>query len=267
MAYFTVPQIISYAKVSLFLASQDTLKGQLYAPMLDPKWVRSISLELHAVEWAYNQDANYPDIQASANYLYNLLYKSYQARNIVNGGGGGVPIIPVNPIAPEECTGVITITEPNFEADGKTVFNSDWANKNINIFWNNIPKYIFQPDWLPVISGGFIIMQPPDFNAHTNNTDCVFVVLVGCFNPGAIINPYLTPINTTIPVTGVDTYDLEWTIGLSNAYGKGSFQVYQDDGSGNYQPTGILPTPDNFDTPTVYHFTGLGNFNTRIVIS
>lgn len=267
MGYFTVPQILSYAKVSLFLASQDTLKGKLFKPMLDPNWARTISLELHSVEWAYNQSPAYTDIQQTANYLYNLLYKSYKARNIINGGGGGVPIVPVNPIVPEDCTGVTIVTAADFEADGKTVYNADWANKNLTIFWNNIPKYIFQPDWLPVIGGGFTIVTPSDFDANNADSDCVFVVMIGCFNPGAIINPYLTPINTTISVTGVETYDLTWTPGLQTAYGKGSFQVYQDYGGGVFEPSGILPTADDFDNPSVYYFTGLGSLPTRIVIS
>lgn len=267
-AYFTVPEIISYAKVSLFLASNDELRSKLFSPQLDPNWSRTISLELHAVEWAYEQDSDYVDIQQTANYLYNLLYKSYKARNIINGGGGGVPIIPVNPVAPVDCTGVVTITWVDFEADGKTVYRSDWANKNLTIFWNNIAKYIFPPDWVAIPTGGFKIEIPADFNAQTTDQDVVMVVMIGCFNPGTIINPFPAPLNTTIDVTGVEEYDLTWTAYLNTTYGDGSFSVEQDyAGDGNYQGTGIEPTYDEADDPRVYTFSGLGNLNTRIVIS
>lgn len=268
MAYFTVPEIIEIAEISEFLATKDVLRGKLYSQLINPKLPKVIALELAAVRWAYNQTPTYTDIQLTANYLYDLLYKSYQSRNILNGGGGGVPVVPVTPNPPSDCTGVVIITAADFESDGKTVFNPDWDGKVLSIFWNNIPKYIFNPDdWTYVMGGGFKIINPADFNVFTNNPDAIFVVMVGCFNPGTVINPYLLPINTEVPVTGVDDYDLVWTAYLLSAYGKGSFQVYQDDGSGVYQPTGILPTPDDQDDPTVYHFTGLGSLNTRIIIS
>ena len=266
-SYFTPAQILSYAEGSIPFAVNDKLKGQLFSPRINPKLPLVIDMETAALRWAFNQGgADYPGIQFIANYVYDLcgIY-ALKARNAISGGGG-IPVVPVTPNPPTDCTGVVYITAADFEEDGVTVFNSKWVDTTLKIFWNNIPKFIKeQVDWVYILAGGFRIIIP-GFDAKTINSDCEFYVFAGCFNPGAVINPYQTPINTEITVTGVDTYDLTWTPFLLAAYGSGSFQVYQDDGSGIYQPTANLPIPDNVDNPTVYHFTALGNLNTRIII-
>lgn len=268
MAAFTPAQVIEYGKLSTTYASIDQIKSKLFSPRISPNMPDLIDMETQILEWGYNQSTVYPNIIGVANYVYDLcgIY-ALKARQALNPGG--TPVIPVTPGGDSDCNGVEYITSPDFEADGVTVFNSNWNNKVIKIFWNNIPKFIKEGvDWVYVIGGGFRIIIPGfDASPGGSDADVELYVFVGCFSPGAIINPYLTPINTTITVTGVDAYDLVWTAGLLGAYGKGSFQVYQDDGGGVFQPVGILPIPDDFDNPTVYYFTGLGSFNTRIVIS
>lgn len=265
MSYFSVPDIIEIAELSEPFAVIDNLKGKLFSQRINPKLPVLIYLELSAVKWAYNQTPSYSDIQFTANYLYDLcgIY-ALKARNALNPGG--IPVTPVTPAVTEDCTGIVIITAADFEPDGKTVSRPDWNGKNLTIFWNNIAVYIFPPDWITIFGGGFKIVNPTDFNVFTNNPDAVFVVMIGCFNPGAVINPYLLPINTEITVTGVDTYDLTWTTYLSTAYGKGSFQVLQYDGT-QWNATGIIGIPDNIDTPTKYTFSALGNLDTRIIIS
>jgi hypothetical protein len=191
-AYFSVPDIIDIAKASVAFATTDILKGTLFSPRINPKLAVIIDMELKAVEWAYSQTPSYTDIQFTANYLYDLcgLY-ALRARN---ASGGGIPITPVAPPT-EDCTGLELITYINFESDGVTVINTDWANKRLFIFWNNIPKYIFPPDeggidWEYVAGGGFKILIPGfDATVGGPNEDVQMVVAIGCFNPGGIIFP------------------------------------------------------------------------------
>lgn len=264
MSYFSVPDIIEIAELSQPFAVTDTLKGQLFSPRINPKLYTVISLELAAVKWAYSQTPSYTDIQFTANYLYDLcgIY-ALRARNALDPGG--IPITPVGPT--DDCTGMVLITETDFEADGVTVINTDWVNKTIFIFWVNIPNYIFAPaSWAYLPGGGFTIVIP-GFDAHGVNNDVQMVVSVGCFNPGGSIFPSQFPINEIVTVTGVDSYELTWGAVYIAKYGIGNFFVSQDDGGGNYNPTGIQPVPDNPDSPTKYTFSGLGNLNTRITIS
>ncbi len=191
-AYFSVPDIIEIAEASVPFATIDTLKGQLFSPRINPKLATIIYLELESVKWAYSQTPSYANIQFTANYLYDLcgLY-ALRARN---ASGGGIPITPVAPPT-DDCTGLELITEPNFEDDGVTVINTDWANKQLFIFWNNIAKYIISTtqggsDWEYVVGGGFKILIPGfDATVGGPNEDVQMIVAIGCFNPGGIIFP------------------------------------------------------------------------------
>lgn len=80
----SVPQIINIAKASLYLASVDVLKGNLYSPRLIPESSKMIYMELQAVEWMYNLDPNNSSLIETTNYLYSLC-RGYnlQAKNIV----------------------------------------------------------------------------------------------------------------------------------------------------------------------------------------
>lgn len=184
MPYFTPSEVIQYGEVSLYLATNDLLKGRLFTPLINPKIAKVISLELAALKWAYTQSTTYPGITDVSNYVYDLLYKNGIARNIVNSGGGGTPITPITPAG--DCTGgLIHITSADFQPDGVTVVNTDWNNKVLQIFWNDIPRFIYDPaEWTYVVGGGFTILIP-DFDAST--TDYNFYVFVGCFNPGVAV--------------------------------------------------------------------------------
>lgn len=186
MAYFDVPTIIEIAETSLPFAVTDTLKSQLFSPRINPKLPTLIYMELQSVKWAYGQTPSYQDIQFTSNYLYDLC--GIYALRARNAQGGGIPITPVGPT--DDCTGLVLITEIDFEDDGVTVLNTDWVNKRLFIFWNNIPKYIFSEtgDWEYVLSGGFKILIP-GFDAHNANSDVQMIVSIGCFNPGGVIFP------------------------------------------------------------------------------
>lgn len=266
--YFTPAQILEIAELSISFATTDTLKGKLFSPRINPKLFVLLDMETAALRFAYNQSPTYPNIQWVANYVYDLcgIY-AIRARNALDPGG--IPVIPVTPGSDTYCNGVEYITSANFELNGTTVINADWANKQMKLFWNNIPKFIKEGiDWVYVFGGGFQIIIPRfDASPGGPNEDVEIYDFVGCFTPGSIVPPIQMPINNVISVTGVDDYDLIWTTALTNKYGTGSFFVSQDDGSGNYFPTAIQPIPDNVDAPSKYTFSGLGGLNTRITIS
>jgi hypothetical protein len=65
---YTVPEIIDIAKVSGYLAQMETEKGMLFGQRKDPRLAQKIYMERKSVEWAYDDDNDYEDIVASANY-------------------------------------------------------------------------------------------------------------------------------------------------------------------------------------------------------
>ncbi len=75
-------------------------------------------------------------------------------------------------------------------------------------------------------------------------------------------------INTIISGTGVDVYTLDYTPTLRQKYGEyPSLQMLVDDGSGVYQPSGILGIPNQVPNPTSFELSGIGNANFILIIS
>ena len=97
-----------------------------------------------------------------------------------------------------------------------------------------------------------------------------FTIFPNATCEGTPAETFTEGINTRHPLSGSineDFYDLEWTTALRTKYGTfGSFLVYQDDGTGTYRPTGILPVPNDPDNPTIFTFS-FNNVDSFIVIS
>lgn len=68
----TIAEIISVAKISSYLASRDIARGGVYAQRIKKDLPLLITMERKSLEWAYDQDEDYEDIKAVANYVYNL---------------------------------------------------------------------------------------------------------------------------------------------------------------------------------------------------
>lgn len=126
----TVADIISIAKISQYLASNDVSKGVLYGARINPMLPKQLYIERKAVEYRYD----YEDIAGgstpsasltyTANYLYSLCDKyGLYALALINDGGlipgtGNITIIYSYPI-----TGVYTAT-----TDGETTINLGLAS-------------------------------------------------------------------------------------------------------------------------------------------
>jgi hypothetical protein len=160
----TVPQIISIAKVSQYLAANDVAKGALFGARKIPLSPVILYMERKAVEWMYDLDPTDDTLRLTANYLYSLC-RGYnlQAQNIINNGGGGS----VSPVTPVEDIFPFIITSPDFESDGISYNNPDIVGVNLSIFINEVSQ-----QWLTASSTTFsytvtgIQILVPGFDAN-----------------------------------------------------------------------------------------------------
>lgn len=261
----TVTDIIDYAKLCQYISSNAISNSGLYGGGEDFLLPRKLYCVRKNVEWMYDRDPSDSTLFETSRYLYALCNKYiFKAKSIVNHGGSVSPVLPDD----SDCTGLVYITAPDFEADGVTVYRADWDGKALQIFFNNINRFIIPPEWQYVAGGGFKILIP-GFDANTTNADCQFMVFVGCFNPGALFIPAAFPINEFIiyPVNTGDPFVFDWTAYYQNKYGVGSFSVGLDYGDGVFQPSAIQPIADNETNPTTYTFTGQGNLRFKITFS
>lgn len=262
----TVADIIDYAKLCQYISSNAIENGGLYGGGEDVLLPRKLYCVRKNVEWMYDLDPSDTTLFETSRYLYALCNKYiFKAKSVVNHGGSVSPVIPSD----SDCTGLVKITSPDFEADGKTVYRPDWDGKAIQMFWNNVNKFILPPEWEYVAGGGFKILQPTDFDASSNNSDVVMMVFVGCFNPGALFIPVAFPINEYLiyPAGTSDPFIFNWTAYYQNKYGVGAFSVGLDYGDGVFQPSAIQPIADNETTPTTYTFSGMGGLRFKITFS
>lgn len=98
MAVAPINSIITYAKISQYLAANDISKDYLFkGRSLVPKLSRLIYIVRKQVENRYNNDPSDSTLDATANYLYALCGKYInRAKLIVGSGGTGVIINPSN---------------------------------------------------------------------------------------------------------------------------------------------------------------------------
>lgn len=264
----TVLEKINWAKICQFLSGNYMEKAGLFGGGKDLLLPRKLYCVRKNIEWLYDLDPTDSTLFATSNYLYALCDEFiFKARSITSSGGSVAPVIPDD----SDCEGLVPITAADFDSDGKTVSRSDWDGKAIQIFWNNINRFILPPEWQYAPGGGFKILLPADFSTLSGgaNEDVVMMVFVGCFNPGALFIPTQFPINEYIiyPINTGDPFVFSWTAYYQNKYGVGAFSVGLDYGDGIFQPTAIQPVADNETAPTTYTFTGQGDLRFKITFS
>jgi len=184
----TVEEIIDIAKVSQYLSTGAVIKGGLYGGGNDIQLPRKLYCIRDDVEWMYDNEPSNTTLFETSRYLYALcgIYK-FKAASVLGTGGSIAPVIPEY----NNCGGAVIITAADFSADGKTVERTDWLNKTLTIFWNNINRFILQADgeWAYNPTGGFEILVPSDFDANYINADAIFIVFVSCEPPGPAYVP------------------------------------------------------------------------------
>lgn len=176
--------------------------------------------------------------------------------------------------------GAGTITVKGSDLVAGLYYNSQFV-PNLQVFAWNIPNYLIREgqngldpstgQWRYILNSDLRVIGIEIYGIGYGDDD-LFTISpnAGC-NAFPVTDP-TSEINERVPqsgvIAGVDTYELEWTAGRRSKYGSfGSFAVFQDDGSGNFQPTGIQPLPDDGSNPTKWTFYNLGSVNTIIVIS
>lgn len=138
MAY-SVPQIITIAKISQYLSKIDVSKGNLFGKRVASNTPQILYMERKAVEWLYDLDPTDSTLTLTANYLYSLC-RGYnlQASNISGGGGSVSPIIPTTPPTPYQF---IVAASGNIINDGETsVTISDFIGFNILFSRGGVPQ-------------------------------------------------------------------------------------------------------------------------------
>ena len=100
MAVAPINSIITYAKISQYLAANDISTNNMFkGRSLVPKLSRLIYIVRKQVESRYNLDPTDSTLDATANYLYALCGKYInRAKLIVGSGGTGTIINPANQV-------------------------------------------------------------------------------------------------------------------------------------------------------------------------
>ena len=99
---YTIPQILTIAKISQFLCKIEAAKSGLFPVKIPPNLDELIYMERMAVQYMYGINPSRESLTSAANYLYGLCRQNLKAINIMNGGGGGSvsPVTPSNPPTP-----------------------------------------------------------------------------------------------------------------------------------------------------------------------
>lgn len=136
----SIPDIISIAKISEYLAADDIAKGSLFGTRIAPKTPRILYMERVAVEGRYNLDPSDTTLTLTSNYLYSLC-RGYnlKAQGILSTGGGGA----VSPISPASAPTPIQFTvsaSSMIPTGGTTVTISSFLGFNLLLVRGGIPQ-------------------------------------------------------------------------------------------------------------------------------
>ena len=182
----TPAQIIDIAKLSQFYAANFIGNGSLFSPELDPRWARILYVERKSLEWMYDLDPTNSTLQKVANYVYRLCGRAgLKAAAVLGGGAGGSGTI-ITPTTPTTLGFRFLYLIPITAADFTTATeydNPDIAGKELQVFWNNIDRYLEIGTELLYTPTGFTVFIDDgsggnSFNAFTTNTDAEFKIYI-----------------------------------------------------------------------------------------
>lgn len=171
---YTIPQTLTQAQVSQYLAQLQLNSDAIYSGTLDKRMANMIYTERKSVLWAYNANPSDPTLVSTVNYLIWLCGTfRLMAIAIIAGGTGGQPITPT----PPSPTGdnFIPITGANF-TDATNYDNSEIVGKNIDVFYNDINRFLVAGEYAPTSLGLEILI--PGFDALTTNINTVLKIFI-----------------------------------------------------------------------------------------
>lgn len=159
-----ISTIVEIGHISGYLAENALAKGKIFGGFLDPRLPKMIYCETAAVDYINQHDPTNPTLRQTANYLLSICGRfGLQAQGILSGSTGGSTISPINPSV---GTYLIPITSANF-TNATDYDNALIVGKQLEIFWNDIPRYLDPSEYAATATGISILIQ--GFNALTTN--------------------------------------------------------------------------------------------------
>lgn len=160
----TITAIIQIAKISQYLATAKIKKGGLYAAGISLWLPRLLYCVRKNVEWAYGNDTDYDYIQLTANYLFSLCAPfNAEAQYILNNGTGGTNVSPINP-----GLGTYLIPIDSSDFTNSTEYDNPLiVGKQLEIFWNDIQRYLTTSEYGMTSTGIEILISGFDSTAAT----------------------------------------------------------------------------------------------------
>lgn len=166
---YLITDIIQWAKISQPLAAQDQAKklntrGGSIIQDLDVK----LYVERKSLEYAYAQDPTGDETFQIGQWVLSLLgMYLFKAQQATGGGGSITPVTPVTNFAFDYLIpvygGVPDFTNATDYDDSRIV------GHNLEIFWNDVPKFLAAGEWAYTVTGIRFLIG--GFDATVNTYD------------------------------------------------------------------------------------------------
>lgn len=268
----TVARTIEIARVSQFLASHDISVQEITrGGAVDDKLPIKLYIERKTIQWIYDEDNSYDGLQNAADYLYALCGKYiWNAIAILDGDSGG-QIAPATGGSDFSFKYLIPITAADF-ADADSYNNPLIAGRAVQVFWNNINRYLEIGTELIYTATGFNIFIDDgsggnSFNSQTTNSDAVMKIYI--VNP---VTEAVTQDSTTYTLVANNTSIVNIAAGTSNT---DTYTIsiipagftYTFDTIFAFGDTPPLQTPNGLDTLQIFTFQWNSNINKWVCIT
>lgn len=175
MAY-SIPNIISWAKMSQSFAEHDLAMKAIRGGALDKSLPGKLYVERKSLEWEYEQDPTSTELFKMGNYVLSLCGTYLlKAQNVtVSGGNAITPTIPLVP------TGVrfIWISAGDF-ANATDYVNTNLANIDLSVFANWVARYLVEGTEWEALAGGGIRILLAGFNSQSGDDYAIRIDLQG----------------------------------------------------------------------------------------
>jgi hypothetical protein len=165
---YTIPQIISIAKASQWMANQAAANGALYGSPVDPMLGVKLYVIRRDIELVYNLNPTYAGLQETSIYLLGLCNIA-AAAFIVSGGGT------VTPSQPNQFVYLIPITGADFY-DATNYVDPRIVGESLQIFWNDVNRYLNTDEFESTAAGINILISGFDAILNPNYSLKIYIV-------------------------------------------------------------------------------------------
>jgi hypothetical protein len=145
---YTIPNIISYAKLSQFLSRKDVYVRAALGKGIDDRLPQLLYIERKSLEWVYNQNPNDANLPKAGNYVLSLCGKFLMQALQAVGGGVSVNANVISTVSAKSAIEipvrfVVGDSGALLIAGGKTLTISDTniLDNSVKVFVNNEKLY------------------------------------------------------------------------------------------------------------------------------